>query len=342
MSQSLDIAVIGATGTVGETLVQLLDERDFPVGNLHLLASGESAGASVPFKGRNLRVRDVAEFDFSQVKLAFFAAGESVTRSFAARASAAGCSLIDLSGALDPMQAPSLVPEANPELLQRLDAPYQLTSPSASAVALACVLAPLRDLVRPRRVSVLASLAVSSRGREGVNELARQTAELLNARPLEPRFFDRQIAFNILAQAGVPDADGHIALERRLVGELRQLLAEPDLRVAATCALAPVFFGDSLALSLVSEREVDIDAVRQRLAQAPGVEFVEDEGDYPTAVGDAVGQDAVYVGRVRGGLDDPCELNLWIASDNARKGAALNAVQSAELLIKHYLSKILT
>ncbi|MFC5695093.1 aspartate-semialdehyde dehydrogenase [Pseudomonas sp. GCM10022186] len=341
MSQPLDIAVIGATGTVGETLVQLLEEREFPVGTLHLLASGESAGASVPFKGRNLRVRDVADFDFSQVKLAFFAAGESVTRSFASRATAAGCSLIDLSGALDASEAPSLVPEANPQLLQGLAAPYRLTSPSASAVALACVLAPLKDLLEPRRLSVMASLAVSSRGREGVTELARQTAELLNARPLEPRFFDRQIAFNILAQAGTPDADGHIALERRLAGEIKQLLGAPALRVAATCALAPVFFGDSLAVSLVADDEVDLAAVRAHLAQAPGVELVE-EGDYPTAVGDAVGQDSVYVGRVRGGVDDPCELNLWIASDNARKGAALNAVQSAELLIKHYLSKILT
>ncbi len=342
MSQSLDIAVIGATGTVGETLVQLLEEREFPVGTLHLLASGESAGASVPFKGRNLRVRDVADFDFSQVKLAFFAAGESVTRSFAPHATAAGCSLIDLSGALDTSEAPSLVPEANPQLLQDLAAPYRLASPSASAVALACVLAPLKDLLQLQRLSVMASLAVSSRGREGVTELARQTAELLNARPLEPRFFDRQIAFNILAQAGTPDADGHVALERRLAGEIKQLLGAPRLRVAATCALAPVFFGDSLAVSLVADNEVDLAAVRARLAQAPGVELVEEEGDYPTAVGDAVGQDSVYVGRVRGGVDDPCELNLWIASDNARKGAALNAVQSAELLIKHYLSKILT
>ncbi|MDE3735162.1 aspartate-semialdehyde dehydrogenase [Pseudomonas resinovorans] len=342
MSQSLDIAIIGATGTVGEILVQLLEEREFPVGNLHLLASGESAGASVPFKGRNLRVRDVADFDFSQVRLAFFAAGEAVTRSFVPRARAVGCSLIDLSGALDPLEAPSLVPEANPELLAGLSAPYQLTSPSASAVALACVLAPLKDLLKPQRLSVMASLAVSSRGREGVTELARQTAELLNARPLEPRFFDRQIAFNILAQAGAPDAQGHIALERRLVSEIKQLLGEPGLRVAATCALAPVFFGDSLAVSVVAEQQLDLTAVRERLGQAPGVELVEEEGDYPTAVGDAVGQDSVYVGRVRGGVDDPCELNLWIASDNARKGAALNAVQSAELLIKHYLSKILT
>ncbi|WP_375738019.1 aspartate-semialdehyde dehydrogenase [Pseudomonas boanensis] len=336
MSQSFDIAVIGATGTVGETLVQLLEERDFPVDSLYLLASSESAGSSVPFKGRNLRVRDVADFDFSQVTLAFFAAGEAVTRSFAERAQAAGCSLIDLSGALALDKAPCLVPEANADALQGLTRPYSLTSPSASAVALACVLAPLANQLGLRHVTVTACLAVSSLGRQGVKELARQTAELLNARPLESRFFDRQIAFNLLAQSGDPDSEGHVALERRMAAEIKQLLGQPGLSVAATCALAPVFFGDSFSVSLQVESDVDLPAVLELLRTAPGVELVE-EGDYPTAVGDAVGQDAVYVGRVRRGIDGPRELNLWIASDNVRKGAALNAVQSAELLIKHYL-----
>lgn len=336
MSQSFAIAVIGATGTVGETLVQLLEERDFPISTLYLLASAESAGHSVPFRGKNLRVRDVADFDFSQVRLAFFAAGEAVTRAHAGRAEAAGCSLIDLSGALSLEQAPRVVPEANPEVLQTLKAPYRLSSPSASVAALAVVLAPLRPLLQWQRLSVTACLAVSSQGREGVVELARQTAELLNVRPLEPRFFDRQIAFNLLGQVGAVDDSGHALLERRLVDELKQVLAAPELKVAATCVQAPVFFGDSLSLSLQAAAAIDLAAVCAALDAAAGVELVE-AGDYPTAVGDAVGQDLVYVGRVRAGLDDPAELNLWIASDNVRKGAALNAVQLGELLIKHYL-----
>lgn len=336
MSQSFAIAVIGATGAVGETLVQLLEERDFPVSTLYLLASAESAGQSVPFRGKNLRVRDVADFDFSQVRLAFFIAGEAVTRAHAGRATAAGCSLIDLSGALSLEQAPRVVPEANPEVLRSLKAPYRLSSPSASVVALAVVLAPLRSLLRWQRLSVTACLAVSSQGREGVAELARQTAELLNVRPLEPRFFDRQIAFNLLGQVGAVDHSGHALLERRLADELKQVLAAPALKVAATCVQAPVFFGDSLSLSLQAESAIDLAAVRAALEAAAAVELVE-AGDYPTAVGDAVGQDVVYVGRVRAGLDDPAELNLWIASDNVRKGAALNAVQLGELLIKHYL-----
>ncbi|MGP0014185.1 MULTISPECIES: aspartate-semialdehyde dehydrogenase [Pseudomonas] len=332
MSQSFDIAVIGATGTVGETLVQILEERDFPVANLHLLASSESAGHSVPFRGKNVRVREVDEFDFGKVQLVFFAAGPAVTISFAPRATAAGCTVIDLSGALP---APQVVPEANPEVLATLGKPVQVGSPSAAATALAVVLAPLKDL-DIQRVTLTAALAVSSQGREAVTELARQTAELLNVRPLEPRFFDRQMAFNLLAQVGKPDAEGHVSLEKRLVSELRQLLSAPLLKISVTCIQAPVFFGDSYSVSLQTAGEVDLAAVNATLEAAEGIELVE-AGDYPTAVGDAVGQDVVYVGRVRRGVDDPCELNLWLTADNVRKGAALNAVQLAELLIKDLL-----
>jgi len=336
MSQSFDIAVIGATGTVGETLVQILEERDFPVGELFLLASSESAGHSVPFRGKNVRVREVDEFDFGKVQLVFFAAGPAVTLSFAARAIAAGCSLVDLSGALPADQAPQVVPEANGHVLANLKRPFQVSSPSPSATALAVVLAPLLGVLDLQRVSLTASLAVSAQGREAVSELARQTAELLNVRPLEPKFFDRQMAFNLLAQVGKPDADGHTLLEKRLVRELRQVIDKPLLKISVTCIQAPVFFGDSLSVTLQSASAIDLASVNAALDAAPGIELVE-AGDYPTAVGDAVGQDVVYVGRVRGGIDDPAELNMWLTSDNVRKGAALNAVQVAELLIKDLL-----
>lgn len=333
MTQTFEIAVIGATGTVGETLVQILEELDFPVGTLYLLAGNNSAGASVPFRGKNVRVKEVDEFDFSKAQLAFFAAGPAVTLSFAPRATAAGCSVIDLSGALPATQAPQVVPEANAHVLAGLKKPFQLASPSPSTTNLAVVLAPLRGLLDIQRVSVTASLAMSAQGREAVSELARQTAELLNMRPLEPKFFDRQVAFNLLAQVGTPDAQGHTALEKRLVHELRAVLELPLLKISATCVQAPVFFGDSLTVSLQLGAAVDLAAVNRALDAAPGIELV-DEGDFPTAVGDAVGQDVVYVGRVRAGVDDPAELNLWLTSDNVRKGAALNAVQLAQLLIK--------
>lgn len=332
MPQTFDIAVIGATGTVGETLVQVLEERDFPVGALHLLASSESAGASVAFRGKNVRVREVDSFDFSLVKLVFFAAGPAVTRSFAPRATAAGCTVIDLSAGLPVAQAPNVVPEANAARLTDLPIPVQVASPSAAATALAVILAPLRAVLELQQVHVTACLAVSALGREAVSELARQTAELLNVRPLEPRFFDRQVAFNLLAQVGTPDEQGHVPLERRLVDELRELLGMPALKISVTCVQAPVFFGDSYSIALQTGTVLDLAVINQALATAPGIETVED--DYPTAVGDAVGQDVVYVGRVRTGIDDPQALSLWATVDNVRKGAALNAVQVAELLIK--------
>ena len=333
MSQSFDIAVVGATGTVGETIVQILEERDFPIADLHLLASSESVGHSVPFRGKNVRVREVDEFDFSKVQLAFFAAGPAVTLSFAAKAHAAGCMIVDLSGALPSAQAPQVVPEANAQALTGLPQPVQVSSPSPSATALAVALAPLRGLLQIEQLNVTACLAVSTQGREAVAELARQTTALLNLHPLETSFFDRQVAFNLLAQVGKPDAQGHVPLEKRLVTELREVLGMPGLKVSVTCIQAPVFFGDSYSVSLQLAAPVDLQAVNAALEAGEGIEWVEAD-DYPTAVGDAVGQDVVYVGRVRHGVDDSSELNLWLASDNVRKGAALNAVQLAELLIK--------
>ena len=336
MSQSFDIAVVGATGTVGETIVQILEERNFPVADLHLLASSESAGSSVPFRGKNVRVREVDAFDFSKVQVVFFAAGPAVTSSYAAKASAAGCTLIDLSGVLPALQAPQVVPEANAKVLVGLPKPVKVSSPSPSATALAVVLAPLRDLFDFQRVTVTACLAVSAQGREAVSELARQTTALLNLHPLESNFFDRQMAFNLLAQVGTPDAQGHVPLEKHLVTQLREILDLPSLKISVTCIQAPVFFGDSFSVSVQMAGPVDLEAVNAALEAADGLELV-DAGDYPTAVGDAVGQDVVYVGRVRHAVDDTCELNLWITADNVRKGAALNAVQLAELLIKDLL-----
>ncbi|PVZ16187.1 MULTISPECIES: aspartate-semialdehyde dehydrogenase [unclassified Pseudomonas] len=327
MPATLDIAIVGATGRVGETLVEVLEERNFPVGNLHVLASLESAGKSLPFRGKNLRVREVDAFDFSQVGLVFFAAAPATTLAFAPRARQAGCAIIDLAGALD---APAIVPEANASAFATREA----ISPCSPVVALAVALAPLRALLAPQRLTVTACMAVSSAGREGVQELARQTAELLNARPLEPQHFDRQVAFNLLAQVGKPDAVGHLALERRIDEQLREVLELPLLEVAATCIQVPVFFGDSLTVSLVNEGDVDIGQINQLLASAPGLELVEEAGDYPTPVGDAVGQDVVYAGRLRPALRGEREVNLWLTLDNVRKGAALNAVQIAELLIK--------
>ena len=331
MSQTFDIAVVGATGLVGEALLMALDEREFPIGNLYPLALDAAIGQVAAFRERNLRVRAVDAFDFSSVKLVFLL--EPLPATQLARIRDAGCALVDLSGALSAEQAPCVVAEVNP---QQAEAARWLRSPLPAVVALASVLGTLRQVLALRRVTVTACLAVSSHGRDGIEELARQTAQLLNARPLEPQLFDRQIAFNLLARASAEQPDGHARDERRLAGELGEVLGEPALPVAVTCVQAPVFFGDSLAVSLLCAEPVDLPVVLHCLDDAPELERVE-QGDYPTAVGDALGQDLVYVGRVRPGLLDPCELNLWIASDNVRKGSALNAVRLGELLLKHPL-----
>lgn len=335
MSQVLDVAVIGATGTVGETLLQVLEERDFPLANLHLLAGSASAGQSMPFKGRNLRVRDVADFDFSQVGLAFLAVEAAVAGACVDKALAAGCRVVDLSASQSLQRAPRIVPEVNGASIDALQTPL-VGSPASVVCALAVVLKPLQERLALRKVTLTAALAVSNFGREGVAELARQTTELLNMRPLEPRVFGQQVAFNLLGQSGSIDSAGFMPMERRISDELKQVLGIDGLQVSVTCLVAPVFFGDSLSVSLQCSHAVDLEQIVGVLEGQAGIELVESQ-DCPTVVGDAVGQDDIYVGRLRAGIDDPAELNLWIASDNVRKGAALNAVQIAELLIKHHL-----
>jgi len=336
MPETLDIAVVGATGLVGEALVELLEERDFPVANLYLLASGESAGKSIAFRGRNIRVGKLDDFDFSKARLAFLSVGAEAAADCAARAREAGCSVIDLSGASLNNAAALLVQACvNGDAVETLQPPALIAAPAAPAAEVAEVLAALRGVLQLRQVNVSACLSASALGREGVQELARQTAELLNARPLEPRLVDRQFAFNMLAQLGGVDEQGYTSVERRIAAELAVLFPQLKDGLSVTCSVAPVFFGDVLMLSIKAAEPVSLAAVSAALDAAEGIELVED--DYPTVIGDAQGQDSVYVGRLRTGLTDSCELNLWIASDNVRKGAALNAVNLGELLIKHYL-----
>lgn len=336
MPETFDIAVVGATGLVGEALVELLEERDVPVGNLYLLASGESAGKSVVFRGRNIRVGKLADFDFSKARLAFLSVGVEAAAECATRALEAGCNVIDLSGAsLGAPAAQLALASVNAGVLEQVRIPALIAAPVAPAAEVAEVLAVLAGVLELRHANVAACLSASALGREGVQELARQTAELLNARPLEPRLVDRQFAFNMLAQLGDVDEQGYSVIERRMAAELSTLFPELRNSLSVACSVAPVFFGDTLMLSLKAAAPIDLDAVRRALEMAEGIELVED--DYPTVIGDAQGQDSVYIGRLRSGLSDPCELNLWIASDNVRKGAALNAVNLGELLIKHYL-----
>lgn len=320
MSRTFDIAVLGATGLVGEALLELLDERAFAVGRLLALSSEEEHGQVASFRERSLRVQPLSRADLRGIDLVF--ALEALSTAQRAAIEAAGCRLIELDGR-SPL--PCALAAAGGELARAV------RSPLPAVVALADVLAPLQGLLDIRWLHVTAALAAAHRGRGGVEELARQTAQLLNARPVEPQVFEHQLAFNLLASSSA-EQDGHNQEEQRLVTELTQLPGFATLPVAVTCLQAPVFFADSLVLSLQCAQPVDLPAVRAALQAAPELEYV-DAQDWPSAVEDATGQALTYVGRVRRGLQDPCQLSLWLTADSVRSGAAAHLVRLAERLL---------
>jgi aspartate-semialdehyde dehydrogenase len=336
MNTSLSVVVVGATGTVGEAIVTLLEERNFPLANLYIAASADSVGQSIAFRGRNLRITAADDFDFGKAQLAFMVTDASVAGSLAEKAFKSGCSVIDLTGSLDSSRAPRVMPDVNAELIAKQERPCLLSVPSAPAAALISALAPICHQSAIEQATVTACLAASSRGKAGIRELARQTTELLNARPLEPRVFGKQLAFNVLAQTDEPRADGYTALEHRVMEECTEVLGNNLGLLAVSCIQVPVFFGDSLSVTVKTRDVLAIKDLNLAYSKHETVELFESE-EYPTAVEDAIGRDEILIGRVRHNPSDPHLIEMWIVSDNVRKAAALNAVQTAELLIKHYL-----
>lgn len=338
MGASCDIAIVGATGLVGEAVVELLEERRFPLGNLHLFASERSAGTRVEFRGGYVTVRELDEFDFSTVQLAIFAAGPEVAEAYAPRAADAGCVAIDTSGRFrDAPGVPLVVAAVNPEAIEDFRETRILATPGAAATQLLTALQPLRAGVGIERVQVTTLLPVSAQGRNGIEELASQTAALLNGQPIESRVFTRQIAFNVLPDiAGLGDY-GYTQLEMQLVHELRRVWGEPDLPIHASIAWFPGFYGCLQDVRIESPRSLSADAARRLLEAAPGLRVLDDEsGEVPNPV-EAAGQGTVYVGRIRSDLAETGGLALWTAADNIRQGVAENAVRIAELFVKGYL-----
>lgn len=324
-----DIALVGATSAYGEAIRELLDERDVPLGRLHLLASGESAGQNLPFRGSNLRVAGLEGFDFAQVGIVILAAPAAVVESLKPQLTAAGCAVLDLSGA---SAGASVLPRINGAQLDALPAGAWLGVPLAAAQAAASVAAVLARLNTLTDASLTACLAASGAGRGGVEELARQATELLNGRPVEARLFAGQLAFNLLGRTGTPTADGYTAQEHRLLDECQQVLGETLPVLDVTAVQAPVFFGDSLVLSVRGQQPWALEQVLEALGDEPGLSCEEDL-DCPSAVGDALGREEVLVGRVRRHPRDARRLECWLVADNVRL-SALTAVQLAELLLK--------
>ena len=334
MTNTVDVAVVGATGVVGETFLELLAEREFPINNLYALASEHSVDDVVMFNGKPIKVQDVAEFDFEKVQYAFFSAGEKISALYAPKAADAGCVVIDNSAQFryDP-EIPLVVPEVNPSALVNYRARNIIANPNCSTIQLVVALKPIYDAVGITRVNVATYQSVSGAGRSGIEELATQTAQLLNGSSVDAKAFPQQIAFNVIPHIDRFEDNGYTREEMKLFWETQKIMGDPNILVNATAVRVPVFYGHSEAVHLETDQPIDLESLLALLRTAPGISLFEDD-NYPTPISDAASQDKVFIGRVRLDITHPNGIDLWIVSDNVRKGAALNAVQIAELLLQ--------
>lgn len=338
--KTYNVAVVGATGAVGETLISILEERKFPVGQLFPLASERSAGTKVMFRGKPVIVQNLADFDFSQVQIGLFSAGGNISAEYAEKAGKAGCIVIDNTSHFRyDDDIPLVVPEVNPEAIAGYTTRNIIANPNCSTIQMLVALKPIRDKVGIERINVATYQAVSGTGKEAIEELAKQTADLLNGRTPVASVYPKQIAFNALPQIDVFLENGYTKEEMKMVWETKKIFGDESIGVNATCVRVPVFYSHSEAVHIETREHITVEEVRALLADAPGVVLMDErkDGGYPTAVTDSAGKDGVYVGRIREDISHPNGLNLWIVSDNVRKGAALNSVQIAEVLIKDYL-----
>ena len=331
-NEGFSVAILGATGAVGEALVEILEERQFPVSELHLLASERSAGKRIQFKGKHLKVENVEEFDFARADIGLFSAGGSVSARYAPRAAKAGCIVIDNTSEFRYEEdIPLIVPEVNAHRLGDYKNRNIIANPNCSTIQMMLALKPIHDEAEIQRVNVATYQAVSGAGAGGVRELAAQTANLLNTKPIESKVMPVQIAFNAIPHINTFEENGYTLEEMKMVWETKKILEDDSIQVNPTCVRIPVFYGHSEAVNIETKQPITKTRAEELLDVAPGVELFRDNG-YPTAVTDAAGQDPVYVGRVREDISCENGLNMWVVSDNVRKGAALNSIQIAEVL----------
>jgi aspartate-semialdehyde dehydrogenase len=340
MTKRVNVAVVGATGAVGEAMIEILEQRDFPVDTLFPLASSRSAGSTVRFRGSQVTVLDLAEFDFSQTPIALFSAGGSVSEQYAPIAAAAGAVVIDnTSHFRRDEDIPLVVPEVNPHAIAQYTQRGIIANPNCSTIQMLVALKPIRDAVGLNRINVATYQAVSGTGKEAIEELAGQTARLLNGQSVTTEVYPKQIAFNVLPHIDSFQENGYTREEMKMVWETQKIFEDDSIRVNPTCVRVPVFYGHSEAVHIETREPISAAAARELLANAPGVVVLDEQqdGGYPTPVTESAGHDPVYVGRIREDISHPCGLNLWVVADNVRKGAALNSVQIAELLLRDYL-----
>tara|TARA_R110002072_G_scaffold93607_5_gene207400 strand:- start:18691 stop:19716 length:1026 start_codon:yes stop_codon:yes gene_type:complete len=335
-----NVAVVGATGAVGETMLSILEQRDFPVGDVYALASSRSAGKRIQFKGKQLIVEDLEEFDFSKVQIGLFSPGASVSAIHAPRAAEAGCVVVDNTSQYRyDDDVPLVVSEVNPHAVAAYKNRGIIANPNCSTIQMMVALKPIYDAVGIERINVCTYQAVSGTGKEAIEELAKQTADILNMREVKCNVYPKQIAFNVLPHIDSFQDNGYTKEEMKMVWETRKIFEDELIQVNPTAVRVPVFYGHSEAVHIETKEKIDLFTARKLLTEMPGVTVIDEhaDGGYPTAVTEAAGEDPVYVGRIREDISHPRGLNMWVVSDNVRKGAALNSVQIAEILVKHYL-----
>jgi aspartate-semialdehyde dehydrogenase len=340
MSKVYNVAVVGATGAVGEAMLSILEERQFPVGEVYALASSNSVGKRIPFKEGSLRVEDLANFDFSKAQIGLFSPGASISEIYAPKAAAAGCIVIDNTSQFRyEDDIPLVVPEVNPNKIVDYKNQGIIANPNCSTIQMLVALKPIYDAVGISRINVCTYQAVSGTGKEAIEELGKQTLSLLNMQAINTNVYPKQIAFNVLPQIDVFMDNGYTKEEMKMVWETQKILGDTTVMVNATAVRVPVFYGHSEAVHIETRSKISSEEVRALLKKAPGVTVVDErkDGGYPTAVTDSSGNDDVFVGRIREDISHPLGIDLWIVGDNIRKGAALNSVQIAELLIKNYI-----
>jgi aspartate-semialdehyde dehydrogenase len=340
MNRQFNVAVVGATGAVGETMLSILAERNFPAAQVHAVASHRSAGSTVEFQGRDLRVEDLENFNFKGIQIGLFSPGAAVSKIYAPRAAADGCVVIDNTSQFRyDADIPLVVPEVNPQDIALYKNRGIIANPNCSTIQMVVALKPIHDAVGIARINVCTYQSVSGTGKEAIEELARQTASILNGKSIESSVYPKQIAFNVLPHIDVFQENGYTKEEMKMVWETRKIMGDDSILVNPTTVRVPVFYGHSEAVHIETRRKISAAEARQLLEKMPGVVVLDnrEDGGYPTAVTEAAGRDPVYVGRIREDISHPLGLNLWVVSDNVRKGAALNSVQIAEILVKSYL-----
>jgi len=335
-----NIAVVGATGAVGEVMLEILADRNVPAKNIFPLASERSLGKQVSYGNNDIDVQDLATFDFSKVQIGLFSAGASVSEVYAIKAAAAGCVVIDNTSHFRTRDdIPLVVSEVNPEKIADYVNTGIIANPNCSTMQMLVALKPIHDAVGIERINVATYQAVSGAGKKAIEDLVHQTSALLNGKPVKLNGANKQIAFNAIPHIDTFLENRYTKEEMKMVWETQKILDDKSIMVNPTAVRIPVFYGHSEAVHLETKKKISQQGVVDLMMGAPGVEVIDgvELGQYPTAVSDGSGTDPVYVGRIREDISHPCGINMWIVADNIRKGAALNTIQIAELLVKEYL-----